>query len=234
MPSPPPHPGALHVLYEDNHLIAVMKPAGVLTQGDASGEPSLMDWVKDWLRQRYHKPGNVFLGLLHRLDRPVSGVLLFAKTSKAASRLSQQFRERTVEKHYLACVEGALTPPAGRLAHFIAHTEGSRSVRVSNTQHTGAKSASLRYDTRWSDARVSVLDVQLETGRKHQIRAQLAHVGHPILGDRLYGARADDSAAIALCSVSLAFAHPITKQPLTIVLPPALLPPALRHGCRYE
>ena len=216
-------------------MIAVWKPPGVLTQGDASGEPSLMDWVKRWLAERYHKPGNVFLGLIHRLDRPVSGVLLFAKTSKAASRLSQQFRERSVEKHYLACVEGALTPPHGRLAHFIAHTEGSRSVRVSNAAHTGAKSASLRYDTRWTDASVSILDVELETGRKHQIRAQLAHVGHPIVGDRLYGARrSGDSAAIALCSVSLAFTHPITKQPLTIELPPALLPPALRHGCRSE
>ena len=233
MPSPSPSSDDLRVLYEDNHLIAVFKPAGVLTQGDASGEPSLMDWVKRWLAERYHKPGNVFLGLVHRLDRPVSGVILFAKTSKAASRLSQQFRERTIDKRYLACVEGALAPPRGRLAHFIAHTEGVRKVKVSNQARSDAKSASLRYDTRWADDIVSILEVQLETGRKHQIRAQLAHVGHPIVGDRLYGSRCvDDSAAIALCSVSLAFVHPITKTPLTIQLASPLLPPRLRHGCQ--
>lgn len=234
MPSPPLHPGDLRVLYEDNHLIAVFKPAGVLTQGDASGEPSLMDWVKAWLAERYHKPGNVFLGLVHRLDRVVCGVVLFAKTSKAASRLSQQFRERTVEKHYLACVEGTPSPARGRLAHFIAHTEGSRRVRVSKDTRTDAKSASLRYDTQWRSDTVSVLDVQLETGRKHQIRAQLAHVGHPIVGDRLYGASRGDSAEIALCSVSLSFTHPITRAPLTIELPHALLPPALRHAQRLN
>jgi 23S rRNA pseudouridine1911/1915/1917 synthase len=232
VPNPISSSGDLRVLYEDNHVIAVFKPAGVLTQGDASGEASLMDWVKRWLAERYHKPGNVFLGLVHRLDRPVCGVVLFAKTSKAASRLSQQFRERTVEKHYLACVEGRLTPASGRLAHFIAHTEGSRSVKVSNQARSDAKSASLRYDTIWASDTVSILDVQLETGRKHQIRAQLAHVGHPIVGDRLYGSRRGlDATAIALCSVSLAFVHPITKTSVTIALPPALLPPRLRHGC---
>ena len=233
-PSPPsqPFPAELEVLYEDNHLIAVCKPAGILTQGDASGEASLLDWVKRWIAERYHKPGNVFLGLVHRLDRPVGGVVVFAKTSKAAGRLSAQFRERSVEKRYLAGVEGTITPASGRLEHFIQHREGSRSVEVSKHARSGAKTAILRYDTRWTDDKVSVLEVQLETGRKHQIRAQLAHVGHPIVGDRLYGARQrNDSAGIALCSVSLAILHPITKAPLRIELSRNALPDLLRHGC---
>jgi len=231
-PTPEPSPGELRVLFEDNHLIAVYKPAGVLTQGDSSGDPSLMDWVKRWLAERYHKPGNVFLGLVHRLDRPVSGVVLFARTSKAASRLSQQFREREVDKRYLVAVEGTVTPARGRLEHFIAHHEGSRSVEVSNHDRSGAKTARLRYDTRWTGDKVSVLEVQLETGRKHQIRAQLAHVGHPVVGDRLYGARLrNDTSGIALCSISLAIMHPIARSPLTIELPRTLWPALLRHGC---
>jgi 23S rRNA pseudouridine1911/1915/1917 synthase len=231
VPTPEPSASVLQVLHEDNHLIAVFKPAGLLTQGDQSGEPCLMDWVKRWLAERYHKPGKVFLGLVHRLDRPVSGVVLFARTSKAASRLSQQFREREVDKRYLVAVEGTLTPARGRLEHFITHREGSRAVQVSNHERSGAKSARLRYDTRWGDAKISVLEVQLETGRKHQIRAQLAHVGHPILGDRLYGARMRSEAdGIALCSVSLTILHPITKAPLTIALPRALMPGWSTHA----
>ena len=230
-PTSQPIPRDLPILYEDNHLIAVCKPAGMLTQGDASGEPSLLDWVKRWIAVQHQKPGNVFLGLLHRLDRPVCGVVLFAKTSKAAARLSQQFRERTVIKRYRAAVEGTITPPSGRLEHFIRHQEGARQVQVSNRPHSDAKTARLRYDTRWTGDKISVLEVQLETGRKHQIRAQLAHVGHPIVGDRLYGARPrSDLDGIALCSVSLAVLHPITKAPLIIELTRTALPPLLRHG----
>ncbi|MET0386725.1 MAG: RluA family pseudouridine synthase [Polyangiales bacterium] len=223
-------PSELRVLHEDNHLIAVFKPAGVLTQGDRSGVPSLMDTVKAWLAERYAKPGNVFLGLVHRLDRPVSGVVLFAKTSKAASRLSEQFRERSVEKLYLARIEGVITPAAGRLAHFIAHVEGTRKVTVHAHNTVGTKAGSLLYDTVWSDRAASIVRVRLETGRKHQIRSQLAHVGHPIVGDGLYGARSRLAGdAIALCAVSLCVTHPTTKLPLRIELPPALLPAALQH-----
>lgn len=219
----------LQVLYEDNHMIAVFKPAGVLTQGDRSGEPNLLDLVKQWLAQRYGKPGNVYLGLLHRLDRPVCGVVLFAKTSKAAGRLSEQFRQRTVTKLYRARVEGVLSPLSGRLQHYHRHQEGMRTVEMSRVERAGFRLASLTYETRWIDRTESLILVRLETGRKHQIRAQLAHLGHPIVGDRQYGARARaDQSAIALCAVQLSIVQPVTKQALTLDLPADLIPPALR------
>lgn len=228
MPEPPT--SSLRVLYEDNHLIAVWKPSGVLTQGDASGTQSLMDWVKGSLKERYAKPGNVFLGLVHRLDRPVSGVIVFAKTSKAASRVSAQFRERRVEKVYRARLEGAITPPAGHLTHFIEHIEGTRAVRVREHAFGSAKPARLRYETCSTTATECVVTVQLETGRKHQIRAQLARVGHPIVGDALYGSRKRLATPdeIALCAVRLTFAHPITSAALDITLPAELWPASLR------
>jgi 23S rRNA pseudouridine1911/1915/1917 synthase len=217
----------LRILYEDNHLIAVCKPAGMLTQGDQSGEESLLDAVKHSIAVRFAKPGNVFVGLLHRLDRPVSGVVLFAKTSKAASRLSEQIRSRQVAKIYRARVEGVLDPRAGRLSHFHSHREGERAVRIFSTASENSKIASLCYETRWVDHAGSVLEIELETGRKHQIRAQLAHVGHPIVGDALYGARKRQG-AIALCSVRLSFRHPIAKHEVSVVLPPELIPLQLR------
>lgn len=219
----------LRVLYEDNHLIGVYKPAGVLTQGDQSGEPCLLDWVKQWLVERYQKPGNVFLGLLHRLDRPVSGVVLFAKTSKAASRLSQQFRERSVEKTYQARLEGVIRPERGKLQHFLTHTEGVRRVRVDRTAGAAAKSAALHYQTLWSGMGACIVAVQLETGRKHQIRAQFSAVGHPLVGDALYGSHrplAHDT--IALCAVQLTFAQPVSAEPISVHLPAELLPEWLR------
>jgi len=222
---------ALRVLYEDNHLIGVYKPAGVLTQGDRGGDANLLDVVKSWLAERYDKRGQVFLGLLHRLDRPVSGVMLFAKTSKAASRLSKQFRERSVDKSYLARLEGVIAPPSGQLSHFHLHTEGQRRVDVREHAFRAAKPARLRYETRWASRRECVVAVQLETGRKHQIRAQFAQVGHPIVGDRLYGSqRKSEPETIALCAVRLEFAHPITGQAVALELPEELLPGALRNA----
>ncbi|HET8932916.1 MAG TPA: RluA family pseudouridine synthase [Polyangiales bacterium] len=217
------------VLFEDNHLIAVCKPAGLLTQADQSGQPNLLDEVKHWLAVQYRKPGNVFLGMLHRLDRPVAGVVLFAKTSKAASRLSEQFRKRSVTKIYLARVHGVMRPAKGRLVHFHRHDEGERAVRLFDTASESTKIASLIYETRWVDHAESVLEVQLETGRKHQIRAQLAHVGHPIVGDALYGSqRQHRDARISLCARQLTVEHPISKLPLTVCMPPELVPPELR------
>jgi 23S rRNA pseudouridine1911/1915/1917 synthase len=220
----------LRVLYEDNHLIAVCKPAGLLTQADHSGQPNLLDAVKHWLAVRYAKPGNVYVGLLHRLDRPVPGVVLFAKTSKAAGRLSEQFRQRTVTKIYLARVHGVLRPAAGRLVHFHSHREGERAVRLLDTASENTKTASLIYETRWIDHGQSVVEVQLETGRKHQIRAQLAQTGHPILGDALYGSRQPArEARISLCAMQLSFKHPTSKLALSVSIPPELVPPELRE-----
>jgi 23S rRNA pseudouridine1911/1915/1917 synthase len=213
-------PETLRVLYEDNHLVVVYKPAGLLTQADHSGEPHLMDVVKAWIAAKYHKPGNVFLGLVHRLDRPVSGLVLFAKTSKGAARLSSQFRERRVEKVYHARLEGVIEPARGELAHFIAQREGANVVQVSREARPGAKAARLGYDTIWSGPDECVVEVRLETGRKHQIRAQFAQIGHPIIGDRLYGSRrALVDRGIALSAVRLGFEHPVTKAPIVVELP---------------
>jgi 23S rRNA pseudouridine1911/1915/1917 synthase len=220
------------VLHEDNHLIAVYKPAGWLSQGDRTGDPSLMDWVKSWLARTYHKPGQVFLGLLHRLDRPVCGVIVFARTSKAASRMSRLFRERRVEKIYRAALQGRIQPPAGRLVHHIAPAlEETGPVLVYEQPAAASKPAALQYRTLTSSPRGCVVEVQLETGRKHQIRAQFAQVGHPILGDRRYGAtRPFAGSGIGLAAVQLSFEHPVTKQHVTIVLPEHLCPAALRDS----
>jgi 23S rRNA pseudouridine1911/1915/1917 synthase len=220
----------LTVLYQDNHLIAVNKPAGLLTQGDSTGRPNLLDDVKAWLAATYHKPGNVFLGMLHRLDRPVSGGVLFAKTSKAAARLSQQFRERQVEKIYRAQLEGRIEPADGSLVHYCGERDASTgTVAISSVQESDLKQARLHYRTLWNGAEHSVVEIQLETGRKHQIRAQFAYVGHPVAGDRRYGASrafnapgAAGAQAIGLCAVRLRVEHPISKQPLVIELPDAL------------
>jgi 23S rRNA pseudouridine1911/1915/1917 synthase len=214
----------LDVLYQDNHLIAVYKPAGLLTQGDQTGDPNLLDEVKAWIAREYDKPGRVFLGLLHRLDRPVSGVVVFARTSKAAARMSKLFRERAIEKVYRARLQGVMQPAAGRLVHQLERDQTGLSVRVCARATADSREASLRYRTLWSSARDCIVEVQLETGRKHQIRAQFAHMGHPILGDRRYGStRAFSGPGIALSAVKLTFEHPISKRALVIELPPQLL-----------
>lgn len=210
----------LRVLYEDNHLIAVYKPSGLLTQGDRSGDATLMDSVKQFLAAKYHKPGRVFLGLIHRLDRQACGIVLFAKTSKGASRLSAQFRERTVEKIYHARLEGVVAPASGRLVNLIAQREDAARVRVVTERRPDAKAASLRYRTLARERDECVVEVVLETGRKHQIRAQFAHIGHPLLGDRLYGARRSwQPGGVALCAVKLTFQHPVAKTAIVVELP---------------
>lgn len=215
------------VLYLDNHLIAVWKPAGMLTQGDASGEPNLLDEVKDWLARTYQKPGRVFLGLLHRLDRQVAGVVLFARTSKAASRLSEQFRDRRVEKIYWAIVEGVLSPRAGTLMHFIEDLEDRAGVIAHAHAGPRRKQARLHYRTfsTVGEGTASAVEITLETGRKHQIRAQLAAAGHPILGDARYRASSQFTGrGIALVAKRLAITHPVSKQALTIEVPDELCP----------
>ncbi len=214
------------VLHLDNHLIAVWKPAGLLTQGDRSGDPNLLDEVKGWIGRKFDKPGNVFLGLLHRLDRQVAGVVLFARTSKAASRLSAQFREHTIEKTYWALVQGGPVEPAsGRLTHFIEDHEQRAGVTAHSNPGPRRKEARLQYRVFSTAGDVSAIELTLETGRKHQIRAQLSAVGHPILGDFAYGARrAFEGDQIALVAKRLAFAHPVSKQVLTVEAPDELCP----------
>jgi len=210
----------LKVLYEDNHLIAIFKPVGILTQADRSGDVSLMDLVKKYLKEKYKKKGNVFLGLLHRLDRPVSGIVLFAKTSKGASRLSEQFRNREVEKIYHALVVGKIEQDRGTLVNYIAKDKAANKVKVSADKTEGAERAELSYETVSSNSKYSLLKIQLKTGKPHQIRGQLAFLGHPIVGDIKYGAPfALPDKSIALCATSFSFKLATREEIKTIAVP---------------
>ena len=208
----------LQILYEDNHLIAVYKPAGILVQGDISHEISLLDMVKDYIKKQYNKPGEVFLGLVHRLDRPVGGVVLFARTSKSASRLSVQWRQRSLTKIYWALVHGKMPRPSGRLTSFLKKRR--QKVSLTDETHKRAQEALLTYRTIFVRGKVSLLEVHLHTGRKHQIRVQLAAEGCPIVGDRKYGApeRREDG-TICLVAKSLTFMHPTRPETMYIEAP---------------
>lgn len=178
----------LKVLYEDNHLIAVVKPAGVLVQGDKSGKTNLMDEVKAYIKRKYKKPGNVFLGLLHRLDRPVSGIVLFAKTSKGAARLSEQFRNGLVKKNYHAIVVGKPPKQRDKLIHYLKKDFVAKKAMACAIESAGCRRAELEYELLKTDGNFSFLKIKPASGRFHQIRFQLAAIGCPIAGDAKYGA----------------------------------------------
>jgi 23S rRNA pseudouridine1911/1915/1917 synthase len=205
------------VLYEDNHLLVVNKPAGLLTQSDLSGAPSLLEICREYIRGKYDKKGNVFLGMVHRLDRPVGGVLVFARTSKAASRLSEQIRRGEMVKRYRAVVEGSLEGE-GELEHHLAR-EGSTTYAVSPGSPDSQR-ALLRYHSLGAAPRKSLLEIVLVTGRKHQIRAQMSAIGHPVYGDRRYGSPHDlGPDRIALRSYSLTLKHPTRDEVMTFTAP---------------
>jgi 23S rRNA pseudouridine1911/1915/1917 synthase len=210
--------GTVDVLYEDNHLLVVNKPTGIATMGAPRSRTSLVVEAKEYLREKYRKPGRVYLGVVSRLDASVSGVVVFARTSKAAGRLAAQFRARSPEKRYVALVDGAPSPASALLCDFIERV--GHGVRVTGTSDVGQE-ARLRYRTLLGlpDA-TTALEVLLETGRKHQIRVQLAKVGHPILGDRRYGSSRRFGDAIALHAWSLQLEHPISAAALRFVAPP--------------
>lgn len=210
------------VLHEDNHVIAVFKPAGLLTQGDSSGDVSLLELTKAYLKEKYRKSGNVFLGLVHRLDRPASGVVVFGRTSKAASRLSEQFRSRSVEKKYLAWVEGSPTRASGTLNHHLL--EGEKRVLAFDEPREGTKPARLDYRSVAEKGGITLLEIELHTGRKHQIRAQLSAMGTPILGDTRYGGqKKDGEPGIGLLAYSLSFDHPTQKERIEVRAPKSTL-----------
>ncbi len=196
----------LKILYEDNHLIAVFKPAGLLVQADASGATCLMDIVKEYLKEKYNKPGDVFLGLIHRLDRPVSGIVLFAKTSKGASRVSAQFRLHEISKIYTAILEGDLKEKEGNIEVFIKKDEKLRKAYVFEKEVENAQKASLSYKVLHEEKGLTWAKIELHTGRFHQIRVSFAHIGHPILGDKKYGGEMKyKEGEIALCATELSF-----------------------------
>lgn len=212
-------PESLDVLYEDNHLLAVNKPAMLATMGADPATPSLLSVAKEWLRRKYDKPGNVYLGIVSRLDGPVTGVVIIAKTSKAAARLSEAFRTRAVRKVYLAAVEGELAEPRGTLEHFLRKDERHRKVHATHAGHPEAQEARLAYRAISSHGGASLLEVEPETGRKHQIRVQLSKAGHPIVGDRKYGAAQPFPLGIALHALRLELEHPVRREPLILSAP---------------
>jgi len=202
-----------NILYLDNHIIVVEKEANLLTQPNDGEDISLEDMVKSWLKLECKKPGNVFLHAIHRLDKEVSGLVLFARTSKALSRLNEEMRKQKIERYYLAKVEGVIFPKNGTLSHYLKH-ESYRASVVSR-QHSGAKEAILEYEILDHSGDISTLKIKLLTGRYHQIRAQLAAIGHPIIGDKKYGSNKDNS-RILLHHYVIKFIHPITKEFLEI------------------
>jgi 23S rRNA pseudouridine1911/1915/1917 synthase len=209
----------LVVLYEDNHLLALVKPPGLATMGVAGGKPTLLSLAKEYLKRRYHKPGNVYLGVVSRLDAPVTGVLLLARTSKAARRLTEQFRSGAVEKTYWAVVEGAVRPPAGAYVDWVRHDERHRRMHVARKGMDGVQEARLVYRTLQPLEGVSLVEVELQTGRKHQIRLQFSAHGHPVVGDRKYGSHREFTAGIALHARRLVVSHPTSGQRLELVAP---------------
>lgn len=197
----------ISVLYEDNHVIVVVKPFNVLSQGDSTGDRSIMEDIKDYIKVKYHKPGNVYLGLVHRLDRPVGGIMVFARSSKAASRLCKCFNEHSVVKKYLAIVHGRLEQSSGEFIDYIEKGKDGNSFISPNGKKSVLEYEVLSYN---SSSDCSLISIVLKTGRHHQIRVQFASRGHYLLGDQRYGVL--DNKQICLFAYSLSFPHPITKE----------------------
>jgi len=215
----------LSVLYEDNHLIAVNKVPGYLVQGDKTGDQTLVDKVKSYIKKKYNKPGKVFLGVVHRLDRPTSGVVLFARTSKALSRMNQQFKMRKTDKIYWALVGSEINSTATTLIHWLKRNSRMNKSFAYKHEISDSKKAVLHYKKLTDLDRFTVLEITLETGRHHQIRSQLTKIGFPIKGDLKYGAkRSNPDGSIDLHARSLSFDHPTTKQRINIIAPPPVKP----------
>ena len=214
----------LNVLYEDNHVIVVEKPVNIPSQADKTGDVDMLSIVKHYLKEKYQKPGEVYLGLIHRLDRPVGGVMVFAKTSKAAARLSEQVRSKQFEKQYLVVVDGKMEPERGILEDYLLKNERKNISRVVEQGTKNAKLASLDYEVLKyaEDIQLSVVKVNLHTGRHHQIRVQFASRGHSLYADQKYGTRGRGK-QIALWAYKLSFYHPITKQKLTFQVLPKMI-----------
>ncbi|MCM1152299.1 MAG: RNA pseudouridine synthase [Muribaculum sp.] len=211
----------MDIVYEDNHIIVVNKMAGEIVQGDKTGDKPLSEFVKDYIKEKYSKPGNVFCGVVHRIDRPVSGLVVFARTSKALSRLNEMLRKGDIHKSYLALVEGKPKHPSGLLEDYIVSDGRLNKSRIVTKDTPDAKHCQLEYDTVAEGERYTLLRINLLTGRKHQIRLQLASRGNPIKGDLKYGARrSNPNGGISLQAAHIDFIHPVKKDPVSIDIPP--------------
>jgi 23S rRNA pseudouridine1911/1915/1917 synthase len=206
------------ILYEDNHLIAVYKRSSDLAQGDKTGDAPLDVEIKKYLAEKYKKSGEVFLGVVHRLDRPVSGVMLYARTSKALTRLNEMFRTKQVKKIYLAIVKERPPEDEATITHFLKKNEAQNKTYVYDNEVNGSKEASLTYRLKGRSERFYLLEIELHSGRHHQIRAQLAKIGCPVKGDLKYGfSRSNEDGSISLFARRLDFMHPVKKEPVSII-----------------
>lgn len=207
----------MKVVYEDNHIIIVSKRSGEIVQGDKTGDKTLADEVKAYIKEKYAKPGNVFLGITHRLDRPVWGLVVFARTSKALARLNDMFREGNVNKTYWAICQNAPEVPEATLTHWLTRNERQNKSYAYDKEVPGAKKAVLHYRTIGKSERYTLIEVKLMTGRHHQIRCQLAKIGCPIKGDLKYGARrSNPDRSIFLLARKIEFAHPVSKEHICV------------------
>ncbi|MDL2309690.1 RluA family pseudouridine synthase [Parabacteroides sp. OttesenSCG-928-B22] len=210
----------MDVIYEDNHLIAVSKTGNEIVQGDKTGDKPLSEQLKSWLKEKYQKPGNVFVGVAHRLDRPVSGVVLFAKTSKALARLNDMFRNGEVKKTYWAIVKNRPPQEEGELVNWLVRNEKQNKSYAYDAEKPNSKKAILHYKLIAASDNYFLLEIDLKTGRHHQIRVQLANMGCPIKGDLKYGFdRSNKDGGISLHARNASFIHPVSKEPISITAP---------------
>lgn len=208
----------LNVLYEDNHIIVVEKKPNILSQSDITGDKDLLTMVKEYIKEKYDKPGNVYLGLIHRLDRPVGGIMVFAKTSKAAKRLNEQIKNHEFKKYYIAILEGNLDCKKGMLVNSLYKDKKTGISRIVSNSFPGGKISKLEYEVICYIGKRTLVKINLITGRHHQIRLQFSNIGFPLHADRRYGNKSDDQ--IKLYAYKLEFKHPVTKEILTFKLLP--------------
>ena len=210
----------MEVIYEDNHIIVVNKAPGEIVQGDKTGDKPLLDTVKEWIKETHSKPGNVFLGVVHRLDRPVGGLVVFAKTSKALSRLNEMFRKGEVHKTYWALTRNRPPKESDLLTHFITTVEKNNKSYASLSPKSGAKESKLRYHLLAEGQSLNLIEVELLTGRKHQIRVQMSSIGCPIKGDLKYGdKRSNPDGSISLIARNIKFVHPVSGKEIDLTAP---------------
>lgn len=208
------------ILYEDNHIIIVNKAPGEIVQGDKTGDKPLSDMVKEYLKEKYNKPGNVFCGVTHRLDRPTSGVVVFAKTSKALSRLNEMFKNNEIDKTYWAIVKKLPEKPEATLTNYLIKNERTNKSTAYDVEKPNTKKSVLHYKLIGQSQNYYLLEVDLETGRHHQIRCQLSKIGSPIKGDLKYGAeRSNPDGSISLHARSISFIHPVSKEKIEVIAP---------------